>query len=148
MYFNNLTPQTAIIYCRVYAFLILKRICYQFLQVFYSESQATLVKKAREIFVTVLAVVEDKSQNAMFIDSASQVAMSIIEKRHTFAKELKTDVLEIFNKDDFFICSSKTLHCWVKIIDMVIDNNKDHDIFTQYLEKVSLVSSIFSSNNL
>lgn len=56
--------------------------------------------------------------------------MSIIEKRHTFAKELKTDVLEIFNKDDFFICSSKTLHCWVKIIDMVIDNNKDHDIFT------------------
>lgn len=56
--------------------------------------------------------------------------MNIIEKRHSFAKELKNDVLEIFNKDDFFICSSKTLHSWVRIIDMIIDNNKDHDIFT------------------
>lgn len=28
---------------------------------------------------------------------------------------------------------------------MIIDENKDHDIFTEYLEKVSLASSIFSS---
>ena len=30
-------------------------------------------------------------------------------------------------------------------MDMIIDENKDHDIFTEYLEKVSLASSIFSS---
>ncbi len=33
---------------------------------------------------------------------------------------------------------------------MIIDNTKDHDhdIFTEYLDKVSLVSSIFSSYSL
>ena len=31
---------------------------------------------------------------------------------------------------------------------MIIDSNKDHDIFIEYLEKVSLVSSIFSSYSL
>lgn len=148
MYFNNLTHEKALINCRVYAFLILKRVGYQFLQTFFGDNEANLVKKAREVFTMILSVVEDKSQNSLFIDCASEVAMSIILKRHSFAKELKNDVLEIFNKDDFFICSSKTLHCWVRIIDMIIDNNKDHDIFSEYLEKVSLVSSIFSSYNL
>ena len=33
-------------------------------------------------------------------------------------------------------------------MDMIIDSNKDHDIFTEYLDKVSLVSSIFSSYSL
>lgn len=70
--------------------------------------------------------------------------MSLMEKRNSFTKELKYDVLEIFNKDDFFIVSSKTLHCWVRIIDLIVDNNKDHDIFTEYLDKVSLASSFFT----
>jgi len=71
MYFNQLTPESSLIYCRVYAFLIFKRISYQFLQVFYGDSEANLVKKTREIFIMILSVVEDKSQNSMFIDCAS-----------------------------------------------------------------------------
>lgn len=47
MYFNNLTPEKALINCRVYAFLILKRVGYQFLQTFFGDNEANLVKKAR-----------------------------------------------------------------------------------------------------
>lgn len=71
MYFNNLTPEKAVINCRVYAFLIFKRVGYQFLQTFFGDSEANLVKKAREIFTLILSVVEDKTQNSIFIDCAS-----------------------------------------------------------------------------
>jgi hypothetical protein len=48
MLFNNpLTEEKAIINCRVYAFLILKRVGYQFLQIFFGDTEANLVKKAR-----------------------------------------------------------------------------------------------------
>lgn len=38
MYFNNLTHDKAVVNCRVYAFLILKRVAYQFLQTFYGDT--------------------------------------------------------------------------------------------------------------
>ncbi len=71
--------------------------------------------------------------------------MTLLEKKHIFSKEFRNDILGIFNKDDFFICSLKTLRCWTKIIDLIIDNNKDHNIFQEYLDKVSLSSSFFTS---
>lgn len=64
----TLTIDKALAHCRVYAFLILKRTGYQFLQTFYGDSEANLVKKAREIFTLILSVVEDKSQQSIFID--------------------------------------------------------------------------------
>ena len=60
MYFNDLTPDKAVSYCRIYAFIILKRIGFQFLQVFHGDSEAALVKKAREVFTSILSVVENK----------------------------------------------------------------------------------------
>lgn len=71
--------------------------------------------------------------------------LGLFEKKAIFVKEMKNEILHIFNKEDFFICSSKTLQNWAKIIDLLIDNNKDHDIFQEYLEKVSLATSLFSS---
>ena len=38
MYFNDLTPEKVLSYCRIYAFIILKRVGYQFLQIFNGES--------------------------------------------------------------------------------------------------------------
>lgn len=38
MFFTNLTPEKALAYCRIYAFIILKRVGYQFLQIFHGES--------------------------------------------------------------------------------------------------------------
>lgn len=52
-----MTPEKALINIRVYAFLILKRVGYHYLQTFYGDSEANLVKKAREIFTMILSVV-------------------------------------------------------------------------------------------
>lgn len=57
MNFRNMTPEKALINIRVYAFLILKRVGYHYLQIFYGDSEANLVKKAREIFTMILSVV-------------------------------------------------------------------------------------------
>ena len=59
-------------------------------------------------------------------------------------KEFRNDLLQIFNKDDFFICSRRTLQFWGRIVDLVIDNNKDIDIFIDYLRLVPSASSFFS----
>lgn len=136
-------------YCRIYSLLILKRVGYHLLAILHKD-EVSLSKKIREFVVGILPIIEDKTQDSLLIENASEVLLSILEKKHIFLKEFKTDILQVFNKDDFFICSSRTLHCWVKIIDMIIDNTKDHDhdIFTEYLDKVSLVSSIFSSYSL
>lgn len=135
--------------CRIYAFLMYKRLGYNLLVCLYRDD-VSLSKKIREFVLSILPIIEDKTQDSLLIENASEVLLSILEKKHIFLKEFKTDILQVFNKDDFFICSSRTLHCWVKIIDMIIDNNKDHDhdIFSEYLDKVSLVSSIFSSYSL
>lgn len=100
------------------------------MQVF-SLDEAILVKKIRELITLMLSIVEDKSLSSQLIERASEVIQSTLsEKKSIYCREFKHEILHIFNKDDFFICSSKTLHCWVEIIDMIIDSNKDHDIFT------------------
>jgi hypothetical protein len=50
-----------------------------------------------------------------------------------FAKEVKGEILQLFNREDFFICSSRTLQAWARIIDLLIDSNRDHDVFQEYL---------------
>ena len=71
MFFNDLNPDKAVSFCRIYAFIILKRVGYQFLQIFYGDSEATLVKKARDVFTHILSVVENKKENSLYIDCAS-----------------------------------------------------------------------------
>ena len=58
-------------------------------------------------------------------------------------KPLKKQILDIFNREDFFICNRKTLKYWKKIINWVVMMDK-HDLFNIYLEKVTLATSFFS----
>lgn len=64
-----------------------------------------------------------------------------------FIKQLKLQVLAIFNKDDFFICNTNTLNYWAKIIDWIVSMDKNNETYTEYLLKVSLSSSYFTSEN-
>jgi hypothetical protein len=54
-------------------------------------------------------------------------------------------VLQIFNKDDFFICNVNTLNYWSKIIDWIVAMDKNYETYFEYLNKVSLSSSYFTS---
>lgn len=90
-------------------------------------------------------MVEDKSlENMLFAEKSSEIICYIMEQKQVFLREFRNDLLQIFNKDDFFICTRKTLQQWAKIVDLVIDNNKEMDIFIDYLSRVPSASSFFS----
>lgn len=62
-----------------------------------------------------------------------------------FIKPLRTSIIRIFDKDDFFICNKNTLNYWAQIIDWVVSIDKNNETFTEYLSKVSLSSSYFTN---
>ena len=49
-------------------------------------------------------------------------------------KQFKTNLLYIFNKDDFFNCSFKTLHIWCSITNYLIGSA---ELFNEYLSQVT-----------
>lgn len=57
-------------------------------------------------------------------------------------------MLHIFNKDDFFICNVNTLNYWSKIIDWIVSMDKNSETYYEYLDKVSLSSSYFTSESI
>lgn len=93
-------------------------------------------------------MIEDKSPaNAHFAERSSEIVCFFMEQKSLFAKEFRNDILQIFNRDDFFICTRRGLQYWLRIMNLVIENNKDIDIFLEYLSKVSLASSIFTKES-
>lgn len=97
----------------------------------------------------ILPVIEDKSlSNMVFAECASEVLYDLLERaRILFIKDLKAKVLQIFNKDDFFICNVNTLNYWSKIIDWIVAMDKNYETYFEYLNKVSLASSYFTSES-
>ena len=82
----------------------------------------------------------------IFAECASEVLHNLLEKaRVLFIKPLRSSILRIFNKDDFFICNETTLKYWSEIIDWVVSIDKYNETFDEYLSKVSLSSSYFAS---
>ena len=132
-------------YTRLHCFLVIKRIAYDILLNLYTENEMVLAKKLREYLVLLFPVVEDKTiENTAYAEKSSEIICYIMEQKQLFLKEFRNDLLQIFNKDDFFICTRKTLQYWARIVDLVIDNNKDIDIFIDYLSRVPSASSFFS----
>lgn len=83
--------------------------------------------------------------NSQFLESSSQLICSLLEKAPTLLiKDFKKNILETFNKDNFFSCNKITLRYWGKIIDWVITHDKSSDLFTEYLEKVGLSAGFFA----
>ena len=97
----------------------------------------------------ILPVIEDKSnENMIYAESASEVLYYLLEQaRIVFIKPLKTSIIRIFDNDDFFFCNKNTLDYWAKIIDWVVTMDKKNETFEEYLEKVSLSSSYFTSES-
>ena len=75
-----------------------------------------------------MPTIEDKTEdNMLFAESASEVLYDLLEKARTlFIKPLRLQILKIFNKNDFFICSRQTLNYWAKIIDWVVGIDKNN----------------------
>ena len=61
-------------------------------------------------------------------------------------KAFRQPILDLFNKEDFFQMKIQTLRYWAKIINWVVTLDKT-DLFSEYLEKVTLQSSFFSNES-
>ena len=117
-------------YFRIYSFIIIRRIGYDLHQNIFNESDITLAKKVRETFNLLFPVIEDKSpNNSLFAERSSEIVCYFMQQKNLFSKEFRNDILQIFNKDDFFICSRRGLQYWLRIMNLVIENNKDIEIF-------------------
>lgn len=136
---------------RLYCFKVLKKLGLEILQNTYlPEKTHWVVVRTNEWLDIILPVIEDKStHNMVFAECASQILYDILDRaRILFIKTLKPKVLQIFNKDDFFICNPNTLNYWANIIDWIVSMDRYNETFTEYLQKVSLSSSYFTSENL
>ena len=113
------------------------------------EKNHWIVTRTKQWIDEILPVVEDKApENMVFAEAASEVLHDLLDKaRSMFLRVLKPDLLKIFNKDDFFICNVPTLKYWSKIIDWVVNFDKNNETFSYYLEKVALSTSYFSSGD-
>lgn len=82
----------------------------------------------------------------IFAESASEVLHNLLENaRIIFIKPLRSSILKIFNKDDFFICNKVTLTYWAEIMDWIVSADKNNETFVEYLSKVSLSNSYFTN---
>lgn len=70
----------------------------------------------------------------IFAECASEILHDILDRaRILFIKTLKPKVLQIFNKDDFFICNPNTLNYWADIIDWIVSMDRYNETFSEYL---------------
>lgn len=84
----------------------------------------------------------------IYAECASEVLHNLLlNSRVVFIKPLRPSIIRIFDKDDFFICNKKTLIFWAQIIDWVVSSDKNNETFAEYLDKVSLSSSYFTSES-
>jgi hypothetical protein len=76
------------------------------------------------------------TENLPLVECVSEVFHNLIcitPNKNTI-NELKKDVLDIFNLDNFFRCTQITLGYWSRIIDNIIDHGKE-DLLNQNLKE-------------
>jgi len=61
-------------------------------------------------------------------------------------KEFRRRVIEIFNRDDFFSCPRQVFQAWKQIVHLV-STDSGRELLAEYMDKLSLTSSIFSREN-
>ncbi|EGR29985.1 n-terminal domain protein [Ichthyophthirius multifiliis] len=126
---------------------IFKYLGLEVLQNCYSaERTDRIIVRVLEFMEDIFLVIENKAlTNTIYMESASELLYMLLDKCPILlTKDMKKHILSIFNKDNFFSCSKENLKYWGKIINWLIQYDKMHDLFTEYLSKVTLISSFFS----
>lgn len=89
---------------------------------------------------------DKKDENLNFVECSSEIlAMVLSEKRHFLVRDMKKEIFDIFNMDQFFHCTPNTLKHWSRIMDITITNCRD-DILGDYLNKVNF-TALFKSRD-
>ena len=70
----------------------------------------------------------------LYVECSSELLSLMLKDRGFLVRELKKEIFEIFNMDEFFHCTINTLKYWREIMDITVSNCRD-DILGDYLNK-------------
>jgi len=107
-----------------------------------------VAKRTKDFMDVVFPVMENKQpENQPYTECASELLEKLVGGSNTIViKDFKKNILDIFDANDFFKCTRKSIRHWSKIIDAVMTNDKG-DLFTEFLTKVASFGIIFNRDS-
>lgn len=107
-----------------------------------------LIQKVRSTVDNLFPLFTKSNRNFMYAECASEVISCLFSKQGNkyMVRDLKREVFDVYNMDEFFRCTPNTLKSWAKIIDLTLTYSKE-DILETYLHKVNF-SSLFARRDV
>ena len=76
-----------------------------------------------------------RNSDAFNVEFGSSLTHSLLfDSRRLLMSQFRKSIMDIFDSDDFFKCSTTSLKHWTRIIDWCISMSKN-DLLSEYLDK-------------
>ncbi|CAD8058712.1 unnamed protein product [Paramecium sonneborni] len=128
--------------CSIIALKTLKRLSQVTLINTYEVSRGErIVENTKEFMTLIFPLIEDR-ENQIIVESASELLHSILKlSKDQLSQIFLNDILNIFNKQDFFKCTGRCLKFWTEIINIISDKT---DLLTEQLGNNSKIFQGFT----
>ncbi|KAL4472004.1 hypothetical protein ABPG72_018506 [Tetrahymena utriculariae] len=144
---KDIGDEQFILYNQIICYKVLSDLSYELLQNIYSSDDRITKITQNFLFDLFKAIEKKKSDNNQFIHEiyASQLINSLLKNSgQLLAKEIRKNIIELFNSQEFFNCDFQTLRNWKDIIDRISDQG---DLFKEFLNKDGLFKNLVSKNH-
>ncbi|EGR32623.1 n-terminal domain protein [Ichthyophthirius multifiliis] len=126
----------------ILCYKILNEVSMELLQNIYNNDFATIYSITQEYMIDLFKVIGQKQQNQLYAFYASQLIYSLLKNnKQNLIKELKKNILDIFNSQDFFQCDVQNLCYWKLIIDTVSDQD---DLFKEFTARDNIFNILIN----
>ncbi|KAL4450958.1 hypothetical protein ABPG74_021280 [Tetrahymena malaccensis] len=144
---KDIGDEQFILYNQIICYKVLSDLSYELLQNIYTSDDRIIKITQKFLFDLFKAIEKKKLDKNQFIHEiyASQLINSLLKNSgQLLAKEIRKNIIEIFNSQDFFNCDFQTLRNWKDIIDRISDQG---DLFKEFLTKDGLFQNLVSKNH-
>ncbi|CAD8140880.1 unnamed protein product [Paramecium pentaurelia] len=127
----NLTETIFSNKCSIIALKTLKRLSQVTLINTYEVSRSErIIENTKEFMVLLFPLIENK-ENQIIVEATSELLCTILKHNKDILPQIfLNNILDLFNRQDFFKCTGRCLKFWTEIIDIISDKN---DILTDQL---------------
>ena len=133
---------------KLYGLICLDRISVPLMKNCYAANKMDRMTMRIRLFmdkVFTLLAVRNEETKVMVEFVTSLINSQFKELGKIVVAEFEKNILELFDNDDFFVCTKKTLGAWMEIIQYTVGQSKE-DILAKYLNRV-VFSSYWSSED-
>ncbi|EAR92823.2 dopey, amine-terminal domain protein (macronuclear) [Tetrahymena thermophila SB210] len=144
---KDIGDEQFILYNQIICYKVLSDLSYELLQNIYASDERITKITQNFLFDLFKAIEKKKLDNNQIIHEiyASQLINSLLKNSgQLLAKEIRKNIIELFNSQDFFNCDFQTLRNWKDIIDRISDQG---DLFKEFLTKDGLFQNLVSKNH-